>query len=353
MRDGKRLTAKTNENIDPREWDNVVLSTEEGTFFHSSLWNEVLSEFGKKTGTLEPRHVSTYDREGEMIGILPCFLDGFRRLISLPYCDYGGPCIKKWVREALPMMLKKAMEVAKKEGLLFTLVSLPPKYLELARGGGFTETKKAVTFILPIKGITMDYLWDKIWTSRTRIRTNIRKARKIGVTVEDVQERSQIETYYRIYLETMRRRKATPYPLEFFFTIWDVLSPARTLKMLLAKYRDKYIAGEIFFCWRKKLHFWGNVSLSEYFSLKPNDLLDYSAIKWGVENGYSQVDFGLTPPNERSGLYRVKKKWGGTPVSLPTLQKRYYGNFISVSGIHLATRFLGNRFCQALMALKR
>jgi len=315
---------------DRQKWNNIVLKAEEGTFFHSFEWSNILEKYGEKSGFFSSRHIIVEDEDkGEFVGVLPLFLDKrsqSHKLSSLPYGDYGGPCVISQVKkeEVLKQIFKECEQTAKKEAPEVLLKSLPENYLHwLSSNYKYVKTPYHYTFLLSLNGVTKQELWNKF---RRDTKRGVKKAQEMGIIIEEATKKELMKEYYQIYLATMERLEASVRPYEFFETLLDTLTVNGHLNVLLAKDQDTFIAGLISISWRKKLHIFGNVSLPESQKLRPNDLLYYTVINWAIETGHQFVDFGLAPLEQGSGLYQFKKRWGGTPKLL-YLSSRNYRKF--------------------------
>ena len=67
--------------------------------------------------------------------------------------------------------------------------------------------------------------------------------------------------------------------------------------------------------WQGKLVAKYAASSQDAWGLRPNDLLFWTAIKWGCENGYTVFDWGRTDI-ANAGLREFKRGWGATEVPL-------------------------------------
>jgi len=321
--------------ISREEWNEVVIKAEEGTFFHTYDWSKVLTDCGKKGESYCSRHILIKDQElDRLVGVLPLLLTRKHRLISLPYGDYGGPCIDPNVsrRNVLEIMFNEVEEMAKKGAKMTFLKSLPREDLEWLSLHGYAKTPENYTFILSTRHATLDSLWRKFQRSP---RQCVRRAWKKGVTVEEAAQKDLMKEYYQIYIETMKRLGASIRPFLFFEILWDILAKKGLMKLLLAKYEGKYIAGIIAFPWKRTLHLYANASLKEYQNLSSNYLLCYTAIEWAFKHKFD-IDFGLSPLNKNSGLYQFKKRWGGTPELLFSASK----NYVKLAKLHRAVWLL-------------
>jgi len=317
-----RLVVLQTSTADREQWNNLAFKASEGTFFHSFDWSEVIRIYGEKTGFFVPRHVFVVNKEfNEIVGVLPLFLDRKHHLVSLPFGDYGGPCLIPSANKEVvfKLLFEKAEETAKKEASEIRLKSLPKEYSNWLRAHQYAVHPFMYTFLLPIDGLTLDHLWRRF---RRDTKRGIKKAKEEGVVIEEMQEKELMKDYYQIYTLSMKNG-ATVRPFVFFEALWDTLSQKQPLHVLLAKCQGKYIAGLIFLSWKKRLHIYGNVSLPQYRNLRPNDLLYYEVVRWGVERNFQVVDFGLTPLNRNSGLYQFKERWGTSPALLFLTSKRY------------------------------
>ena len=81
------------------KWDEFVESHPNGTPFHLSCWLRTLHQ----TYAFKPLLYVDQGENGEISGILPCFLvKGLltgKRIVSLPFSDYGGPLFRDSEKE--------------------------------------------------------------------------------------------------------------------------------------------------------------------------------------------------------------------------------------------------------------
>jgi len=326
----ERFVATHAGRISREEWNDVALKAEEGTFFHTYDWSRVLTDYGKKEESYYPRHILIRDEEtGRLVSVLPLLLTKKRRLVSLPFGDYGGPCINPEVKreDVLKIMFEEVEQIARREAKIVFLKSLPQEYLDWLCLHGYSKTPENYTFLLSTRDITWNSLWSKLHRSPKQ---NVRRAQKKGIAVEEAFHKDSMKEYYQIYSENAERTEASIRPFNFFETLWDVLAQRGLIKLFLAKCEGKYVAGVIAFPWKRTLHLYANASLQEYQNFGSNYILCNAAIEWAFNYKYD-VDFGLSPLDKNSGLYQFKKRWGGTPKLLFSASKSYTAmpNFLS------------------------
>jgi len=328
----KSLKVRKATKKDLKDWDNIVLKSQDGTFFHTLKWLTVIDQGFGETKEWLPNHLSIVDTStGDLVGVFPCFVGKTKMLYSSPHSDYGGPCLLPGLD--LDSVIKGIDDFSKKQTHQLCIVS-SNNYEK----HGFNSSSFAITFKLDIADITMEHLWKNVWTNKTKRRQCITKAKKSGIEIEFGEE---LEIYYGIYVETMKRLNAEILPLSFFDNIFHLLKED-VMKVLLAKKDGIPIAGLIFFHWKGNVHLWSNVSLSEYHRYSPNDYLIYTAIDWAIENKFRCVDFGMTNTNTKSGHYIYKSKWRGKPTQIYKNCRLYMRNLpryvLNKIGINLYLR---------------
>jgi lipid II:glycine glycyltransferase (peptidoglycan interpeptide bridge formation enzyme) len=108
--------------------------------------------------------------------------------------------------------------------------------------------------------------------------------------------------------------------------------------VILASYDDKNIAGGVYFHFGEKAVYKYGASDKRFQNLRANNLVMWEAIQWYSQNGYKNLCFGRTEP-ENQGLIQFKSGWGTTEEEI-----NYYrydlnkGSFVpgssKVTGFH-------------------
>ena len=102
--------------------------------------------------------------------------------------------------------------------------------------------------------------------------------------------------------------------LEYFERMFDVMGD--NLRLYLAKYKGKIIAGTIAIYYGDKVWYLYGASSNQHRNVMPNYLLQWEMIKWAIENKCKIYDFrgvsgDIDENNPLYGLYRFKKGYGG------------------------------------------
>lgn len=176
-------------NSKEKEWDNFVQSNECSYYFKISWRDVVYQNFNHQY-----KYYIHTDEFGKIDGILPLFIiKSFlgTKIISIPYCPYGGVITKKEIVKNL--LLAKAIELGK---------SLNAKYIELKETSeinpNFVESSNYLTFKLNLWNPIPD-IWSNLSKSTKR---KIKNSEKIDtkITVD-----ANIEVFYKLYSKHLKK----------------------------------------------------------------------------------------------------------------------------------------------------
>jgi CelD/BcsL family acetyltransferase involved in cellulose biosynthesis len=87
------------------------------------------------------------------------------------------------------------------------------------------------------------------------------------------------------------------------------------MRLLLAERRGRLLAGSVFLMFGSTVFYAFNGRLPESLALRPNDLIQWHAIRDAAAQGYQRYDFGEVEPDQ-AGLGDFKAKWGAAPATL-------------------------------------
>lgn len=195
------------------------------------------------------------------------------------------------------------------------------------------KQEMAFTHLLDLRGMNEEQLWKGY---KKRVRRDIRKAEKSGVTIHDIAHPGEMDALFGLYLETMRRNEAyNVWTKRMFHSIYRDLVPQGKAAILVAKFNDKIIAGIILFFSPEAVYYFFAASAKKSLFLCPNDLLVHHGICLTIRKGIRYFDL-MASQKEDVPLMNFKEKWGAqkcqfyfyekslTPVR-PWLWKRAWG----------------------------
>jgi hypothetical protein len=141
----------------------------------------------------------------------------------------------------------------------------------------------------------------------------IRKAERVGLTVECASDREFAKDYYAQLQDVFRKQGLTPtYGLERVEKLIEHVYP--TGRLLLLRARDpsgRCIGTGIFPGMNGTAYFWGGASWREHQILRPNEFIFWHAIRYWKQRGMEKLDLG--------GGGHYKLKYGPTVNNVPSI----------------------------------
>jgi FemAB-related protein (PEP-CTERM system-associated) len=287
-------------SVDTR-WDRFVERHPTATVGHLSAWGRIV----ERTYRHDPVYL-TAEEDGEILGVLPLVLMRSRlfgrRLVSMPFLDYGGVLAEPG--HGVEHALVDAALVAGRElgaatvGLRqFERVDLP-----------YPVTDDRVTMLMPLT--TEERAWKALPSER---RNRVRKGEKNGLVASWCGAEA-LAAFYEVFAVNMRDLGSPVHGRRFFETMLAELPG--TARVLLVRDRGARVLGAavcLFF--RDTIMVPWVSSLREAFALCPNFVLYWEVIRFGCKNGYRVLDLGRSFRN--AGTFEFKRQWGAAPHTLP------------------------------------
>ena len=216
------------------------------------------------------------------------------------YCP-RGPVIRQ--KTDINLFLKEDKKIAKQEKSIFLKVE-PETDLNLTDFGfkkSLKEIQSSKTIILDIDKIEEELL--KQMHHKTRY--NIRLAKKKGVTVQriDLEDKESINIFIDLLEQTAKRDKFHIHSKEHYQKMLEISG----VKLFLAKYQDKIIAGILNSFFNQTSTYLHGASDYEYRNLMAPHLLQWQAILQAKEQGLRYYDFGGIDEEKWPGVTRFKK----------------------------------------------
>jgi serine/alanine adding enzyme len=159
----------------------------------------------------------------------------------------------------------------------------------------------------------VDALWSQV---QSKIRQQVRKSEKSGVTIEEVTEPRHLEIVYPM-LQAVYSRVHVPFAsVTLFRAAFEVLGPRNMLKVVLARIGERCIGVHLFLMHKDRVFSWYVASDREFSAFHPEPAMIWHVLQWGATQGFRVFDFGgAGKPNEKYGPREFKSKFGGTLVN--------------------------------------
>ena len=278
-------------------WDDLVLSKQDYSFFHSSFWARVLS----KSYGYKPCYFSIFNN-GCLVALIPLMeikslLTGYRG-VSLPFSDHCEPIFSN--DTLFQDVWNEIISYGEKSHW---------KFVEL-RGGEnfFQDISPSSCYYTHALDISKNV--DEILSSfRDSTRRNIKKAIRKGVKVKKCNSFDSLKEFYRLNCMTRKFYGLPSQPFYFFKNIYNYVIRKNQGGIILAFYNGKAIAGAVYFLFGEKVIYKYSAWDRSYQNFRPNNLVMWEAINGYSQNGYRSICFGRTKVQHR-GLLQFKEGWG-------------------------------------------
>ena len=296
------------EHGDEKAWDEYVYSHPEAGHCHLNGWRRVV----EKSYGHRPLYLWAH-KNGNIKGILPLILIRSRlfgrSLASLPFLDDGGICADNdQVRDEL---FKKALQLFKDcRADYLDLRHRRPNNLSISSIGS------KVTLTLKLQA-DPDRMWKRF---DAKLRNQVRKSMKSHLEVSWAGIEG-LTHFYEVFSRNMRDLGSPVHSEDFFRAILEEFP--ESARIILVRKGKLTVGAALSLFFKDTIQIPWASSRREYFSLCPNILLYWEAIRCGCEQGFKRFDFGRSSVG--SGTYRFKKQWG-------TIDEPLYWQCISRNG---------------------
>jgi len=275
--------------INKEEYKKLLDKTLFRTFFHEINWHEFLE---RKFKWLK----FEYYLYGEEL-LFPVARVG-NKLISLPFCEYGGP---------LPLKENVNFDEFKKD-VLNEFKNIKIKFHPKIKVGN-VESEICTHWIENFKNISEQELLNSF---RKTLRHEIRNAQEHNLEIRKCSNLKELKKFYNLYVINLKKKKTVPYP----FLVIKFLSERPESKILLVVYSakggsasgGKIIAGSLFLHYSNFVHYFLSASDYKYRNFGANYLILWKEIK-GLCGQDKIFDLGASPKG--SALEIFKRGWGG------------------------------------------
>ena len=288
------------QRVDPLaspEWDLLLEGYPDAGVFHTSAWARVLVD----TYGYAPAYLRLHEDEAT-VGLAPFMtVDGFmqcRRGVSLPFSDYCQPLLRGG--EAAGEYWKCLSGFAARESW---------RKIEIRGGDGLIPGfLPSVSYFR--HSIDLGPGPDRIFRAlRPGTRQGITKSQREGVRVEMSTDARALAAYYRLHCLTRKRQGMPPQPWSFFRNIQAHLIDRGMGLVCLAHYRDRAIAGAVYFRHGERVLYKFGASDTTFQHLRANNLVMWEAISFYAGEGLAELCLGRTDIDNQ-GLRRFKSGWG-------------------------------------------
>jgi len=308
----EQLTAVSEE--DNSKLDLYVKQHANGSVYHLAAWRNAIScAYGHSQLVLVARDKT------DIVGYLPLCLVNIplfgKKLISLPFADFCGVLadsihiaaqLLETAQSLLVIFKAKRLEIRSRIGDDDTLQQLSV--------GDRNVSHSKVRMLVPLPGSAEILLA----SYKPKLRSQIKKAEKNGLSAELRSDLEALEQFYHIYTRNMHRLGSPVHRFSWFKHLWQGLATDQAIRIALVYFEKQPIAaGVAIICGKQAYIPWAS-TLNEFNHLAPNMLMYWHIQAYLANNAISQFDMGRSTEGE--GTFRFKAQWGAEPEPLCWLQ---------------------------------
>ncbi len=286
---------------DKEAWNRYVLSHPQATPYQNYGWVESVAQaYG------HPNHSLIALEDGNVVGVLPVSqmqipMKG-KSLCSLPYCDLGYALSdSEQITDALISRLKQEQQKIGANKIEYR--DTGPDQTEAQ-----DLTGRKVRMLLPLPD-TSDELLKGF---KSKLRSQIRKAEKNGLTYEVGNSSQLLDAFYQVFIHNMRKLGSPVHSKAWFEAIQKNYGDNIFISIIYTEQTP--IGGGIVLRNGDKACIPWASTLAEYNRLAPNMLLYWSLLATITDAGCKEFDFGRSTYDE--GTYKFKSQWGALPTPL-------------------------------------
>jgi CelD/BcsL family acetyltransferase involved in cellulose biosynthesis len=291
--------------IDPfadARWLAFLEGAQGASIFHHPAWLKVLRE----TYDYSPICLAAIEADS-LVGLLPLmevrsWLTG-NRAVCLPFSDMCGAVVQN--ESALRALLRCAEELRNDRAW---------KYVEIRDSGVSDRFGTVARYKLhrTLLGGDPEALFR---TLSQQSRRKLRKAEKVGVSVERRTDPEALRAFIQLNALTRRKHGVPPQPDSFFWNIERIILKAGLGFIGTATLEGRIVATAVFLHWKNTIVYKFGASDEEALSAAANYSVMWDAMRWGCEHDFSLFDFGRSDLRNE-GLLQFKKGWGSQESDL-------------------------------------
>ena len=287
-------------SADQAVWDEYVDGHKDASPYHRFAWLLSVEQ------AYQHKNVSllAFD-DDKIIGVLPCIKmqKPFSKAsyCALPYCDLGHGLAND--TKILQALQNQALVLLKDEGgssfdYRDSIGVLPSNEL----------SGKKVRMVLPLPGDSETLMAG----FKSKLRSQIRKAEKNGLTFIIANSQTQIDDFYQIFAINMRKLGSPVHSKKWFENLFKHYAQYIVLSVVYSG-KVPVGAGIVLRNANKAAIPWAS-TVAEYNKLSPNMMLYWSLLEHVSNLGCTEFDFGRSTYDE--GTYKFKRQWGAEPKPL-------------------------------------
>ena len=297
---------------DKERWNNFIKKQKFNQFLQSFEWGQFQEKLGKKIWQITVLENEKVVGEALVIEEKLPFKKNYLYSPRGPIIDSSSPKSK-----IIALMFEKIKEIASRDTIFWRIEpseNLPASDYQI----------QPVKQVQPSKTLVLDLNKEEshlLSSMHPKTRYNIRLASRHGVKIKTVNPKSSnfshdFEIFWQLLQQTAERNKFRLHPKIYYQKMLESFDE-RMIKLYLAQWREKILAGGIFIFFGNTVTYLHGASGNEFRNLMAPYLLHWNLIEKAKELGFRYYDFWGIDEKKWPGLTRFKKGFGGKEVKYP------------------------------------
>jgi lipid II:glycine glycyltransferase (peptidoglycan interpeptide bridge formation enzyme) len=289
-------------------WDDLITGYDSRELFHRKVWLEYLAASRRA----EPRFWALRDRDrtvGYFCGAV---------VQKGPFRILGSP-LKGWTTNFMGPLVNRAFDqqallrgldvVAQREGVAMIEVENPILTAATMAELGYDGVAQP-TYIVELTPDDPGRMWNRI---DLKSRQKVKKAKKLGLVVEEVDDAGIADEFYDQFVEVLGRKNLfPPYDRSCPRLLFDFLKPSGLLYALRVRdSQGETVATGLFPHDAQSVYMWGAASRIASWKFSPNDLLQWALMERAAADGlqiYNMCGFGYFK-SKFGGVLQEPRRW--------------------------------------------
>ncbi len=307
------------------EWDAFLAATPGGHHAQTSIWARVKAVLGW-------RAIRVVVRDGDrIVGGAQVLMRDLGRLGRVGFCP-RGPVLEPRDPQLVALLHRALIELGREERIRYLKVQPPDGHHELApalRAHGWApsaiEAAPTATVRVELSASEDELLAGMRPNNRRSVKQSLRK----GLAVREGSE-ADFEAFGRILEATSRRQGFTPYPTDYYRTMWRLFADRASAALLLAELDGEILSSALLVGFGDtvtyKMGGWSGVKSR----VRPNETIQFEGLRWAKGSGHRFYDFegihidaarivqsGGTLSDDAHGVAFFKLGFGGDVAIFP------------------------------------
>ena len=288
---------------DIKDWAEYVSQHPDATAYHQYAWiNAVEKAYNFESNSLIARDEKTQ----RVVGVFPAVLMTIplsgKSICALPYCDVGyGLADNEQILNRMTSQLQEQLTSGNAKKLEIRSVNNKSN-----EPSDFENKKVRMLLALPESSELL------MASFKSKLRSQIRKAEKNGLTTKLGTNEQLLEHFYSVYAKNMRDLGSPVHAKKWFIQVLNAYKKDCVIGVVYNN--NTPIGGGLVIKNNNKASIPWASTLRDYNKLAPNMLLYWSLLAHCADTGISTFDFGRSTFEE--GTFKFKKQWGAQPQLL-------------------------------------